>query len=73
MSGGGAFNIGRMPKTLTCWICGKGFGTASLKFHLKSCMQKWDIEQEKRPKNQRRPCPKPPAGLAAVKVNLLSS
>jgi len=60
---GGGFNAGRMPKSLTCWICGKGFGTASLKFHIKSCQQKWEIEQEKRPKNQRRPCPQPPRGL----------
>jgi hypothetical protein len=29
-------------------------------------MAKWDIEQEKRPKNQRRPCPKPPAALAQL-------
>jgi hypothetical protein len=57
MSGGGGFNFGKMPKTLTCWICGKGFGTASLKFHIKSCQQKWDIEQEKRPKKSKKTLP----------------
>ena len=61
-----AFNFGKMPKTLTCWICGRGFGTASLKIHIKTCQQKWEVEEAKKPKNQRRPCPKPPAGLLMV-------
>jgi len=33
------------PKTLICYICGKEYGTMSLKIHLKTCMKKFEIEQ----------------------------
>ena len=48
------------PKALMCYICGREYGTASLEIHIKTCKKKWDIEQEKKPPNQRRPCPEPP-------------
>ncbi|EGR29690.1 zinc C2H2 type family protein, putative [Ichthyophthirius multifiliis] len=51
------------PKTLVCYICGREFGTASLQIHIKTCEQKWDIEQSKLPKKDRRPCPKPPQNI----------
>ena len=51
------------PKALMCYICGREYGTASLEIHLKTCKKKWDIEQEKKPKNQRRPCPEPPKDI----------
>lgn len=70
MIGGSGFNFGKMPKTLTCWICGRGFGTASLKFHLKSCEQKWEIEEQKKPKAARRPVPKAPPGIMAVRYSV---
>ena len=60
MNGGGFTN---MPKSLTCYICGRGYGTRSLKIHLKTCMKKWDIDQSLKPKKMRKPMPKPPAGL----------
>ena len=43
-----------------CYICGREFGTASLEIHLRTCKKKWDIEQEKKPANQRKPCPEAP-------------
>jgi hypothetical protein len=43
-----------------CYICGREFGTASLEIHLKTCKKKWDIEQEKKPKAERKPCPTAP-------------
>jgi len=64
MNGGG---FGSMPKSLTCYICGRGYGTRSLKIHLKNCEIKWEHDQELKPKNQRRPCPQPPRGLMEVK------
>ena len=48
------------PKQLMCYICGREYGSASLEIHLRTCMKKWDIEQEKRPKSERRPCPEAP-------------
>lgn len=45
------------PKALVCYICGRQYGTASLEIHLKTCKSKWDIEQENKPVNLRRPCP----------------
>ena len=54
------FNISKMPKSITCYICGRGYGTRSIKIHLKTCKKVWKIEQDKKPKNQRKPLPKPP-------------
>jgi hypothetical protein len=48
------------PKALMCYICGREYGTKSLEIHLKTCKKKWDIEQEKKPAHQRKPCPGPP-------------
>jgi len=45
---------------LMCYICGREYGTLSLEIHIKTCKKKWEIEQEKKPKNQRRPCPEAP-------------
>jgi hypothetical protein len=60
---GGGFNIGMMPKSITCYICGRGYGTKSIKIHLNSCKKKWDIEESKKPKKQRRVCPQAPLGF----------
>lgn len=54
------FNMGSMPKSVTCYICGRGYGTKSISIHIPNCEKKWDIEQSQKPKNQRRPCPPPP-------------
>lgn len=52
--------IAQRPKALMCYICGREYGTASLEIHLKTCKKKWEIEQSKKPVNQRRPIPQPP-------------
>ena len=64
MSGGG---FGNKPRALMCYICGREYGTASLQIHIKTCMKKWEIEESKKPKNQRRPLPQPPKELGGVK------
>lgn len=66
MLGGGGFNMGAMPKAVTCYICGRGYGTKSIGIHLKNCEQKWNIEQEQKPKKDRRPCPQPPKNFNKV-------
>ena len=45
------------PKALVCYICGREYGTRSLEIHLKTCAKKWEYEQDKLPKNKRKPCP----------------
>jgi len=51
---------------VTCYICGRDFGTRSIKIHIPSCQKKWDIEQDKLPKSQRRECPKAPEEFEKV-------
>lgn len=43
-----------------CYICGREFGSASITIHLPQCEKKWNIEQLKLPKKQRRPPPTKP-------------
>ena len=48
------------PVGVTCFICGREFGKASIAIHTPQCEKKWDMEQLKLPKKQRRPCPSKP-------------
>ena len=45
---------GQKPPGLICPLCGREFGTMSLKFHLKSCKQKFELQQADLPPNRRR-------------------
>ena len=45
---------------VTCYICGRDFGSKSVGIHLTSCKKKWEAEQEKLPKKERRPIPAAP-------------
>ena len=53
----------KRPKSIMCFICGREFGTTSVKIHIKSCQKKWDIEQNKLPEKKRRPCPQMPVNF----------
>ncbi|XP_052098387.1 zinc finger protein 474-like [Mytilus californianus] len=48
------------PKTVVCYICGREFGTKSLPIHEPQCLEKWKIENNRLPKERRRPLPKKP-------------
>lgn len=48
------------PRTITCYICGREFGTASFPIHEPRCMQKWERENNALPANQKRPPPQKP-------------
>lgn len=48
------------PRTITCYICGREFGTASFPIHEPRCMQKWERENNSLPASQRRPTPQRP-------------
>jgi hypothetical protein len=47
---------------VTCYICGRDFGTASIVIHIPQCEKKWDVQQQKLPAKQRRPPPTKPFG-----------
>jgi len=66
---GGGF--GKKPRALMCYTCGREYGTASLQIHLKSCMKKWNIEEDKKPRKDPRPMPQPPKQLVNVNTSLL--
>uniref|UniRef100_A0A0N4ZF94 Zinc finger protein 474 n=1 Tax=Parastrongyloides trichosuri TaxID=131310 RepID=A0A0N4ZF94_PARTI len=48
------------PPTKTCYICGREFGSKSISIHEPKCLEKWNFENNKKPKNQRLPEPKRP-------------
>lgn len=54
------------PRTVTCYICGRDFGSRSIGIHLPSCTKKWEQEQEKLPKKERRPIPSAPPDFDKV-------
>ncbi|XP_060516992.1 zinc finger protein 474-like [Cylas formicarius] len=54
-------------RTLTCYICGREFGTASLSLHEPKCLQKWERENSKLPRNLQRKVPAKPDGATSHK------
>ena len=52
------------PAALVCHICGREYGTSSLKIHLPQCEKMW-VEREKlKPRAERRPVPKAATNMA---------
>nr|XP_001918320.1 zinc finger protein 474 isoform X2 [Equus caballus] len=51
------------PRTLICYICGREFGTLSLPIHEPKCLEKWKIENDRLPRELRRPFPQKPQHL----------
>ena len=45
---------GQRPRGLICPLCGKEYGTASLQIHMKSCRQKYELQQQELPKHLRK-------------------
>nr|XP_015223223.1 PREDICTED: zinc finger protein 474 isoform X2 [Lepisosteus oculatus] len=50
----------KRPGFRVCYLCGREFGSKSIEIHEPKCLEKWHIENEKLPKNQRRPVPQKP-------------
>ncbi|XP_044265542.1 uncharacterized protein LOC123011902 [Tribolium madens] len=46
------------PPSVECYICGKMFGTHSIKIHEKQCLKKWHVENDSLPADIRAPEPK---------------
>ena len=56
-----------MPPTfVTCYICGRDFGTRSIGIHVPKCREKWEASQEKLPKAERREVPRPPDNFQRI-------
>uniref|UniRef100_A0A8C0XWV1 C2HC/C3H-type domain-containing protein n=1 Tax=Castor canadensis TaxID=51338 RepID=A0A8C0XWV1_CASCN len=51
------------PRALMCYICDREFGTLSLPLHEPKCLEKWKIENDRLPKDLRRPLPQKPQPL----------
>lgn len=72
-SGGGAVKeekrgFASKPRGIICYICGREYGTASIEIHLKTCKKKWEDEEAKKPKKERRPLPQPPKDFDNIKI-----
>lgn len=51
---------------LFCYLCGKKFGTGSLKIHLGECKKKWENSEAQKPENERKALPVPPSKIDYV-------
>ncbi|XP_043835777.1 zinc finger protein 474-like isoform X2 [Dromiciops gliroides] len=56
----------RRPAFKLCYICGREFGSQSISIHEPQCLQKWHIENDKLPRNLRRPEPQKPKPLSGT-------
>ena len=57
---------GGRPRALICYICGRQYGTNSLKIHLKQCAKLWEDREALKPKHDRRSVPEPPKAFTAA-------
>ncbi|XP_072453253.1 zinc finger protein 474-like [Notamacropus eugenii] len=63
----------RRPPFRLCYICGKEFGSQSISIHEPQCLKKWHIENDKLPRNLRRPEPQRPRSLSGTSSYNLQS
>jgi hypothetical protein len=52
---------GMHPIAVMCQICGREFGTMSLSIHQKQCTKRWEDEEARKPRAQRRQLPQAPS------------
>ncbi|XP_076336933.1 uncharacterized protein LOC143239596 [Tachypleus tridentatus] len=50
--------VPRRCPLMTCYICGRQFGTKSISLHEPQCLRKWKLENDKHPFEQQRTVPK---------------
>lgn len=62
-SSGGGGGPPTKPVSVVCYICGREFGTKSIDIHEPQCIKKWEIENNKLPRELRRPRPKKPENM----------
>ena len=54
------------PGTVICYICGREYGSRSISIHEPQCLKKWKAENDKLPRDQRRPVPVKPDILPSL-------
>lgn len=57
------------PRAVICYICGRKYGTSSIKIHEPQCLKKWHMENRDLPKHMRRPPPVRPQGFGEFSEN----
>lgn len=62
-----------MPLDKICYICGRGFGTASIGIHLPKCQEKYLARMSVAPPGERRPLPQMPPGYEAQVLGIRRS
>lgn len=45
------------PPTIECYICGRKFGSRSIKIHEPQCLRKWHAQNNLQPADKRKPVP----------------
>eukprot|EP00092_Neocalanus_flemingeri_P002571 GFUD01002753.1.p1 GENE.GFUD01002753.1~~GFUD01002753.1.p1 ORF type:complete len:217 (-),score=49.05 GFUD01002753.1:29-679(-) len=56
---------------VSCYLCGRDFGSRSIAIHVPNCAKRWEDEQRILPKSQRRPLPPGPDNLDRVMAGQL--
>ncbi len=56
----------KRPKSLTCYVCGREFGTMSLGIHIPQCIKKFQLNEMQKDPRDRRKVPPAPKGLEDV-------
>ena len=51
---------------VTCYLCGRDFGSKSIAIHVPNCIQKWKDDQKRLPLSQRLPIPQAPEQFEKV-------
>lgn len=54
------------PRTVVCYICGREYGTKSIGIHEPQCLEKWHVQNNQLPKEQRQKTPIKPAALTKI-------
>ena len=54
------------PGTVICYICGREYGSRSISIHEPQCIKKWHAENDRLPRDQRRPPPVKPDILPSL-------
>ena len=56
---------------VSCYFCGRDYGIKSIAIHVPHCTKRWEDEQRKLPKSQRRSPPQAPDNLDRVMAGQL--
>lgn len=54
------------PRTVVCYICGREYGTKSIGIHEPQCLEKWHVQNNQLPKEQRQKTPIKPTALTRI-------